>query len=66
MNENQQAAYIMAMAIGGLIEAMGMQAENQNRIARGEMIAYDDEAFQKVVDNRDLHHNSILTLFHRI
>jgi len=66
MNENQQAAYIMAMAIGGLIEAMGMQAENQNRIARGEMIAYDDEAFQKVVDNRGLHHNSILTLFHGI
>ena len=64
MNENQKAAYIMAMAASALIEAMGMQALNQYRTDRGETIAYDDEAFQKVVDKYELHHNSILTLFH--
>ena len=65
MNENQQASYIISMAIGGMIEAMGMQAENQDRLSKGETIAYNDEAFQKVVDNRGLHHNAILTFFGR-
>ena len=64
MDEQQSAAYVFAMAIGGLIEAMGMQAKNQERLANGHTIAYDDAAFQKVVDGRGLHHNSVLTIFH--
>ena len=56
----KNAIYVFAMAIGGLIEAMGMQAENQSRIMREENIAYPKEAFMKIIDDRGLHHNSIL------
>jgi len=57
----QNAAYTIANAIGGLIEAMGMQASNQERLANGQTIAYDDHAFAKLVEDRGLHHNSIVT-----
>jgi hypothetical protein len=57
----QNAVYALANAIGGMVEAMGMQALNQYRIDRGETIAYNDKAFQKVVDDRGLHHNSLMT-----
>ncbi len=64
MDEQQSAAYVFAMAIGGLIEALGMQAANQERLSNCQAIAYDEAAFQKVVDERGLHHNSVLTIFH--
>ena len=64
MNESElieNAVYILGMAIGGLIEAIGMHAENQNRLNRNEPIAYTEEAFQKIINDRGLHHNAILT-----
>jgi len=65
MTEEQSAAYVMAMAMGGLIEAMGMQAENQQRLSEGKSIVYDDTAFQRVSDARGLNHNAILTMYGR-
>lgn len=64
MDVTQRAAYVFAMAVGGLIESMGMFAENQDRLSKGHSIAFDYVAFQKVADDRGLHHNSILTIFH--
>ena len=65
-HEAQSVAYAIANAIGGLIEAMGMQAENQDRLSKGLTIAYDDEAFQKIVNDRGLHHNSlVLQIYNR-
>ena len=55
----QNAVYVFANAIGGLAEIAGMQALNQYRINRDETIAYNDEAFQKVMLDRGLHHNSL-------
>jgi len=52
--------YVFAMAIGGLIRAMGMQALNLHRLQRGETIAYDDTAFFDLADEYGLHHDTIM------
>ena len=49
-----KAASVIANTIGGLIEAMGMHAENQNRLRKGKSIIYTDVAFMAVVDERGL------------
>lgn len=54
-------AYIIGQAAGGIIEAMGMFALNQHRLQRGETIAYDDEQFVRVMEERGLHHNALMT-----
>ena len=41
----------------------GMVAENQWREQQGKGIAYNEEAFVKVVDESSAHHNAICTLF---
>ena len=64
MNENQSAAYIMAQAAAALIELESMKQANRDREARGEMPAYDEEAFLKLNERYCLHHNPVLTLFH--
>lgn len=56
----QNAVYVFANAVGGLAEITGMQALNQYRINREETIAYDDEAFQKVMLDRGLNHNTLM------
>lgn len=60
-HEAQKMVYVIGMAVGGLIEAMGMQAENQVRMNRGEVLAYDNEAFNKVMLDHGLHHNTLIT-----
>lgn len=56
----QGAVYAFANAIGGIIEAMGMQAQNQFRIDSGKTITYDDKAFHKLMEERGLYHNSLM------
>ena len=63
MNEEQKAAYVNGMAIGGLIEAFGMMSDNMQRQYKGEAMAYDEKAFYKLMENRGLHHNAIIGLF---
>ena len=60
-HEAQKMVYVIGMAVGGLIEAMGMHAENQDRLSHGLSIAYTDEAFDKVRLDNGLHHNSLMT-----
>jgi hypothetical protein len=54
-------AYCMTMAIQTLVEAMGMHAENMQRAHRGESMAYDSAAFQKLIIDNGCHHNAVLT-----
>lgn len=56
----QNAAYAFANAVGGLVEAMGMQAENQSRLSKELPIAYDDKAFHSLMEERGLHHNRLM------
>ena len=65
MAQLRNCTYVMANAIGGLIEALGMYSKNIYRDRRGETIAYDDEHFQKLMEERGLHHNAIITELNR-
>ena len=59
-HEAQKLVYVIGMAVGGLIEAMGMHATNQERLSEGKSIAYDDAAFEKVRLDNGLHHNALM------
>jgi hypothetical protein len=43
------------------VEALGMQAENQDRIQKGKTIAYSKEAFDALIEKHGIHHNAVLT-----
>lgn len=58
MTPEQAAAYITAQASCALIEAMGMQAENQIRAHRGESPAYNEDDFKAIIDRYPIHHNA--------
>ena len=55
-------AYAITMAVETMVEAMGMQAENQYRLSRGESIAYPEQAFIDLVNRNGCHHNGVLSL----
>ena len=59
MTPEQKAAYVNAMSASALIEAMGMQAENQQRAAVGHSMAYTEDDFMKVIEKYGIHHNAI-------
>lgn len=63
MTDEQKAAYVIAMSAGAIIEAFGMVAENQQRVRRGEALAYPEEAFTKLMLHRGLHHNAVIGEF---
>ena len=54
--------YGITCAIGAFIEAMGMMSENLQRVHLGQSIAYPEEAFNKLMEERGLHHNGIWNL----
>ena len=60
MTNEQKAAYIQSQAACALIEAMGMQALNMQRERQGYSMAYDDEAFFKLIEKYGIHHNAVL------
>ena len=55
-------AYAFTMAVETMVEAMGMQAENQHRLSRGESIAYTEQSFIDLVNRNGCHHNAVLSL----
>lgn len=57
--------YGITIAVQALIEAMGMVAENQQRIHRGESLAYTEESFNKLIEKHGIHHNGILSRWMR-
>jgi len=55
------ASYTIGMAIGGLITALGMYAENMDSQARGETMSYLKKDFDQVVLDYQCYHNAIIT-----
>ncbi len=55
-------AYAVTMAIETMVEAMGMQAENQLRLSKGESNAYAEDDFVELVNRNGCHHNGVLSL----
>ena len=61
MTPEQLAIYVNSQVACALIEATGMQAENQQRAHRGESVAYGEERFTALIDKYGIHHNAVLT-----
>lgn len=53
-------ARLQAMASAAMIRALGMQAANQARFQLGESLAYDEAAFEKLIDEHGLGWNQIV------
>ena len=65
MTDEQKAAYINAQAACALAEIAGMQAQNQHRLALGQSIAYGEQDFAAGPDKYGIHHNAVMSFFHR-
>lgn len=67
MNEQllKDHAYAITIATQTLVEAMGMAAENQHRIHRGESLAYIEKDFQDLINRNGCHHNGVLGMLNR-
>jgi len=61
MTSEQSAAFVNAAVARPLIKAQGMTAENMQRAHRGESMAYNDEAFEKLINDEGIGHNSVIT-----
>jgi hypothetical protein len=61
-NTLKQHAYAVTIAVQTLVEAMGMHAENQQRIRRCESLAYGEKAFIDLINKNGCHHNGVLSL----
>ena len=60
MTSEENIAYINAMVACALIEAKGMEAENQHRMNCGNSIAYGMEAFEGLIEKYGIHHNAVV------
>lgn len=61
MNEQQNVAYIQSQVACALIEAMGMQAENQMREYLQQAPAYSEDSFQALFSRYEIDHNSVMS-----
>lgn len=58
-NKIMEAAKLIANSSAALIEAIGMMSENIERANRGESLAYNEDAFMKVVESNGLTYNDV-------
>jgi len=63
LNKNQTTAYVLAQTACALAEIEGMKAENMQRAVLGQSMAYDEAAFQAVIERYGIHHNGVITMF---
>lgn len=60
MTPEQKAAYINSQATAAKIAAMGMEAENQQRIRDGMALAYLDKDFFNLIQEYGLGSNNVV------
>ena len=56
-----KVAYLNSQIACAMIEAMGMQAENEQRRIMGNSPAYVEDSFMQLLTKYGLHHNSVIT-----
>ena len=61
VRQMRQVAFVMSQVACAYAEIEAMKAENAYREHRGEVIAWDHDAFMAVPDKYGLGHNSALT-----
>jgi len=57
-----QQAFLISQSVAAMIKAMGMQAENKQREALGESMAYTEEQFCELIDEYGISHNAALII----
>lgn len=65
MTPEQQAAFIYSQSTAAMICAMGMHAENSQRMILGQSIAYPESAFTELIEDHSLGYNTVMELFTR-
>lgn len=60
MTEEQRAAFLISQSVVTMVEALGMVAANDYRKHRGEVIAYDEAAFEELIQRSGIGHNAAL------
>lgn len=63
MTPEQLAVYVMASAARALLRMEAMKAANHERIDKGYALAYDEEAFFRVIDEECISSNAIIAYF---
>ena len=59
-HEAENVVYQIGMAVNTLVTAMGMLSDNLQRLQGGYSIAYDAEAFNKLIEDNGMYHNSLV------
>jgi hypothetical protein len=57
-----KVAYLNSQITCAMIEAMGMQAENEQRKIMGNSPAYVEDSFMQLLTKYGIHHNAVITL----
>jgi hypothetical protein len=60
MIEEQNIVYTQGILLQARIELEAMLATNQERIHRGETLAYDEDAIRNLIDKYGIHHNALI------
>lgn len=61
MDREQSIAYVNAMCVAAQVELAAMVAANQESLANGHSITYDEETIRGVIDEFGISHNAVLT-----
>ncbi len=56
----QRSAYIISQAVCAMVEAMGMQAQNELRKSKGEEPEYNYTDFEAISLRYGVHHNAVI------
>jgi len=60
MEDMSKAAFILSQSVAALAKIEGMKAENMQREALGQSMAYSDDAFFNVIQEYGIDHNSVI------
>lgn len=52
--------YAITMAVNTLVTALGMHWENVQREQNGLSLAYDEKAFEDLLNDNKCHHNAVI------
>lgn len=63
MRAEERLAFVISQAAVLMATVAGMQAENQYRLARGETIAYAEQAFVDAIAQSGCGHHAVIALF---
>ncbi len=64
MTREEKVAYVNAQVACALIEMEGMKADNMQRKAVGDSMAYNHADFLEVIERYSIHHNGVIGEFY--